>query len=113
MPQTLPVSHRVSLRQVQARRADSTKPAAHASPDPDFEDTVPLLFRSEAFAEDIDLQDDPPAQGHPPRRLDAHVLAAGAAVLHKTLAALKAASQPALSPLAPVMRSPRRASGWV
>lgn len=113
MTQTLPIFHTVSLRQAQARRAEGPPQPVPADPEPGFEDTVPLWFRSEAFAEDIEHDHSPPAGAHRPRRMDAHVLAAGAAVLRMTLAALRAASQPPVPPLTPLHRSPRRASGWV
>lgn len=60
-----------------------------------FADTVPLWFRSEAFAED--LADpahaaaglDPAGPDRRPLRTDPHVLSAGATVLRQTLQALK------------------------
>ncbi len=94
-----PLSHAVALGRLQARRHDD--PAAHApsggalAEPADFADTVPLWFRSEAFAEDVtDHEAVAGAKGEGPRNggrlfTDSHVLSAGAAVLRQTLQALK------------------------
>jgi len=103
------VAHAVALKRLQARRGDDAAAgaagAAGAAEDDaacstGFADTVPLWFRSEAFAEDVaDVACRSPAdprgalaglrgaQGL--RRIDAHVIAAGAAVLRLTLQALR------------------------
>jgi hypothetical protein len=65
------------------------------TPSAGFADTVPLWFRSEAFAEDLadpahaaaGLDETQPDRQ--PFRIDPHVLSAGAAVLRQTLQALK------------------------
>ncbi len=89
------VAHVVALNRLQARRADDTAPSLRASVATGFADTVPLWFRSEAFAEDVA---DHEAVGsgpgaallNGPRRFtDSQVLTAGAAVLRQTLQALK------------------------
>lgn len=113
MPQTLPIHHSVSLRQAQARRLESAPRTSPVDPEPGFEDTVPLWFRSEAFAEDIDAVESQPSEARPHWNLDAQVLAAGAAVLRMTLAALKAPPLPPVPPVPNLPRSSRRAVGWV
>lgn len=98
------VAHIVATSRLQACRRDerlalpaaveaqvAETPAAEAA----FADTVPLWFRSEAFAEDVE----PAVQGaagvqhgrHAPgmARIDTQMLTAGAAVLRLTLQALK------------------------
>jgi len=100
------VAHAVALKRLQARRGDDAAAGAAGAAEDDaacstgFADTVPLWFRSEAFAEDVaDVACRSPAdprgalaglrgaQGL--RRIDAHVIAAGAAVLRLTLQALR------------------------
>ena len=87
------VTHAVALNRLQARRGDVAAPVPNA-PNPGFADTVPLWFRSEAFAEDVT----DPVRGtlvcatalndSAGGRTDERVLVAGAAVLRKTLQAL-------------------------
>ena len=77
----------------------STTTTTAAATAPHFADTVPLWFRSEAFAEDLaDAVHAPsglkPASpfnrpGYRLLRVDSHVLAAGASVLRQTVQALK------------------------
>lgn len=98
-PPVHPLSHTVAVGRLQARRRDDQ--AAQVTCDlslpapADFADTVPLWFRSEAFAEDVtDHEGVAGAKGEGPRNgsrlfTDSHVLAAGAAVLRQTVQALK------------------------
>jgi hypothetical protein len=101
-------AHAVALSRLQARRGDDGgadgRNAAHAGfadtvvDATVFADTVPLWFRSEAFAEDV-IDSGCASSVEPPgasagwmrgrRRIDAHVLAAGAAVLRLSLQALQ------------------------
>lgn len=83
----------VALGRLQARRPEAGTALVAAGAD--FADTVPLWFRSEAFAEDVD---DHVSQAagleHQPRAggwvvIDRRVRATGAAVLHRTLQAFR------------------------
>jgi hypothetical protein len=87
------IAHAVALSRLQARRGDAAAPLL-ASANAGFADTVPLWFRSEAFAEDVSdaactsAAHRPAARPHHMRRIDAQMMAAGAAVLRLTLQAL-------------------------
>ncbi len=86
------VAHAVALNRLQARRGDDTVPLPPSAGPAGFADTVPLWFRSEAFAEDVACDraaELPVASPHHLRRIDAHMIAAGAAVLRLTLQALQ------------------------
>lgn len=89
------VAHAVALNRLQARRGDDAAAPLPTAAPTGFADTVPLWFRSEAFAEDVV----DPASGllgactranvRGLQRVDAQVMAAGAAVLRLTLQALQ------------------------
>ncbi len=88
------VAQAVALSRLQARRAEERSPLVPNGA-ADFADTVPLWFRSEAFAEDVnDHVSRAAGQEHTPRAgslvaIDRRVLASGAAVLRQTLQAFK------------------------
>ncbi len=94
-PEAHCVAHAVALNRLQARRGDDAASPLPASAPTGFADTVPLWFRSEAFAEDVadagcgKAAEQPGASPRSLGRIDAHMLAAGAAVLRLTLQALQ------------------------
>ncbi len=93
-PEPQCVAHAVALNRLQARRADDVASSLRASVAEGFADTMPLWFRSEAFAEDVldaacaSVADTRRGDGGL-QRVDAQVMAAGAAVLRLTLQALR------------------------
>ena len=87
--------HAVALNRLHSRRADhAVLPPPVATP-ADFADTVPLWFRSEAFAEDVieaasgAVAANTRASAGRRQRIDVQVIAAGAAVLRVTMQALQ------------------------
>ncbi len=92
--ETPSAAHAVALSRLQARRGDddaAVSPLPAAAPT-GFADTAPLWFRSEAFAEDVAcgmVAELPVASPRSLRRIDAHMIEAGAAVLRLTLQALQ------------------------
>jgi hypothetical protein len=90
-----PVSHAVALGRMQASRREERHSRADTQEATGIADTVPLWFRSEAFAEDVSEQVDHAAGQEHARRagglvlIDRQVMATGAAVLRKTLQAFK------------------------
>lgn len=84
-----------ALKRLQARRGDDGAAAARTAANTEFADTAPLWFRSEAFAEDVadpasaSAGTDTCVGERGLQRIDAQVMAAGAAVLRLTLQALQ------------------------
>ncbi len=80
------LSHNVALGRLQAHGGPEKPAPDRAGTGSDFADTVPLWFRSEAFAEDV-CEHAAGAQG--PAGVDQRVIHAGAEVLRRTLQAFR------------------------